>query len=262
LSAKTLTIIHPTEEALRLRLVHAARIHDKVERMNAHGRGWAIVAVATGLWLASSGIAASQDLSIDLEAEGGLNALFRGLDILASIAGSVDLVGSLSSEDLVTDFSSSGRASGVGIHHVLLLLSKGWILWAAKGVTALQCPIDIRCLLYVPPHPLISIQAGDSIEGVHYLAIQSDGAVETYEGTWTGTVVGGLAAPEVAGTIRLTGNIHIHLQGHKSSDALPLDFPENIPLEDPDIGEEFLDDVAAAFDFSNPWAAHEEQDQP
>ena len=66
-------------------------------------------------------------------------------------------------------------------------------------------------------------------------------------GEFAGTLVGGLAPAETEGTIRLSGDGSFHLSGEWVPAASSSDYPETIPLDDPNLSEEFLQAIAEMF---------------
>ena len=211
-------------------------------------RGWELAGAVLIIAIAVTHLAATQNLSINLDASGGLDAQFYGLEISASITGDVSVVGDVPCAAGSVWFSSEGRAYGVGFRSILSLISKGWILFSATGRTADEETILVRSLIYANRQSLIPLQAGDLFEGVHHTVIRIGGAVAVYWGEFAGTLVGGLAPAETSGTIRLTGSGSFHLTGERISDADPTDLFEAIPLDDPDLPDVFLQTIDDFFD--------------
>lgn len=205
-------------------------------------------AVVILLVLAVACCVMAENLSINLDVVGSLDAQFHGLEISATIAGDIDLVGNIPYGESAVWFSADGSVNGVGFRDILTLISKGWILLSATGETADGEPIDIRSLLYALRQSLIPLKAGDLFEGVHHTVIQTGESVAVYWGEFAGTLVGGLAPAETEGTIRLSGTGSFHLTGKLVPEADSADYPETIPLDDPDLPEAFLQTIEEFFD--------------
>ncbi|MEE8594035.1 MAG: hypothetical protein V3T03_07910 [Candidatus Bipolaricaulota bacterium] len=207
--------------------------------------------------LAVTCCAIAENLSINLDVAGSLDAQFRGLDITATIVGEIGLVGDIPHGESAVWLSTEGSIDGVGHRSILTLISKGWILMTAAGQTADGESIDIRSLLYAVRQSLIPLKAGDLFEGVHHTVIQIGESVAVYWGEFAGTLVGGLAPAEIEGTIRLSGTGSFHLTGKLAPEADSADYPETIPLDDPDLPAAFLQTIEEFFD---PLFAQESQD--
>lgn len=95
---------------------------------------------------------------------------------------------------------------------------------------------------------LIPLKAGDLFEGVHHTVVRIGESVNVYRGEFFGTLVGRLAPAETKGTIRLTGTGSFYLTGVRVSEAGPTDYPETIPLADPDLLDVFLETIDEFFD--------------
>ena len=129
--------------------------------------GWVKFQVFAGvilLVLAVARCAMAENLSINLDVAGSLDAQFHGLEISATIAGEVGLVGDISHGESTVWFSTEGSVNGVGFRSILTLISKGWILMTAAGQTADGESIDIRSLLYALRQSLIPLKAGDLLD--------------------------------------------------------------------------------------------------
>jgi len=193
----------------------------------------------------------AENLSINLDVVGRLDAQFHGLEISATITGDIGLVGNIPYGESAAWFSADGSVNGVGFRSILTLISKGWILMTAVGHTADGEPIDIRSLLYALRQSLIPLKAGDLFEGVHHTVIQIGESINVYWGEFAGTLVGGLAPAETEGTIRLSGTGSFHLTGKLVPEAGCADYPGTIPLDDPDLPEGFLQAVKEIFSSSS-----------
>lgn len=189
----------------------------------------------------------AEDLSINLDVAGNLDAQFHGLEISATLTGEVGLVGDLPYEESTVWFSTEGSINGVGHRSILTLINKGWILMTAAGHAADGEPIDIRSLLYALRESLIPLKAGDLFEGVHHTVIQIGESIDVYWGEFAGTLAGGLAPAETEGTIRLSGTGSFHLIGKLVPEADSADYPGTIPLDDPDLPEGFIQTVGEFF---------------
>lgn len=200
------------------------------------------------LILAVAHCAMAENLFINIDVAGSLDARFRGLEISATITGDVGLVGNISRGEFTAWFSTEGSVNGVGFRSILTLISKGWILLSATGQTANEESIDIRSLLYALRQSLIPLKAGDLFEGVHHTVVRTGGSVAVYWGEFAGTLVGGLAPAEIEGTIRLSGTGSFHLTGKLVPEADFADYPGTIPLDDPDLPEGFLQTIEEFFD--------------
>ena len=209
------------------------------------------------LILAVAHCAMAENLFINIDVAGSLDARFHGLELFATITGDVGLVGDISHGESTAWFSTEGSVNGVGFRSILTLISKGWILLSATGQTANKESIDIRSLLYAVRQSLIPLKAGDLFEGVHHTVIRIGGSVAVYWGEFAGTLVGGLAPAEIEGTIRLSGIGSFHLTGKLVPEADSADYPGTIPLDDPDLPEGFLQTIEEFFD---PLFAQEPQD--
>ncbi|MFC2105483.1 hypothetical protein ACFLS0_01880 [Candidatus Bipolaricaulota bacterium] len=189
----------------------------------------------------------AENLSINLDVAGNLDAQFHGLEISATIAGEVSLVGDIPHERSTIWFSAAGAIDGMGFRSILTLINKGWFLLSATGKTADGEPIDIRSLLYALRESLIPLKAGDLFEGVHHSVIQIGESINVYWGEFAGTLVGGLAPAETEGTLRLAGTGSFYLSGKWVPDASPADFLGTIPLDDPDLPAAFLQTIDEFF---------------
>ena len=190
----------------------------------------------------------AENLFINIDALGSLDAMFHGLNISATLTGDVGLSGDIPYGESTVWFSAEGSAYGVGFRDILVFTSKGWIVLSATGQTADGEPIVIRTLLYTLRQSLIPLKADDLFEGVHHTVIQINESVNAYWGEFAGTLAGGLAPAETEGTIRLAGNGSFCLSGRQVPEARPDDFPSTIPLDDPDLTEAFLQTVHSFFD--------------
>ena len=191
--------------------------------------------------------AMAENLSINLDVAGSLDAQFHGLEISATIAGEVSLVGDIPYERSTIWFSAAGTIDGMGFRSILTLINKGWILLSATGKTADGEPIDIRSMLYALRQSLIPLKAGDLFEGVHHTVIQIGESINVYWGEFAGTLAGGLALAETEGTIRLSGTGNFHLAGEWVPEADATDYPGTIPLDDPDLASAFLQTIGEFF---------------
>ena len=213
--------------------------------------GWVRFQVFAGvifLVLAVARCAIAENLSINLDVAGILDAQFHGLEISATIEGEIGLVGDIPHGESKVWFSADGSVNGVGFRDILTLINKGWILLSATGKAADGEPIDIRSLLYALRQSLIPLKAGDLLEGVHHTVIQIGESVAVCWGEFAGTLVGGLAPAETEGTIRLSGTGSFHLTGKLVPEADSADYPETIPLDDPDLPAAFLQTIEEFFD--------------
>jgi len=190
----------------------------------------------------------AENLFINIDVDGSLDAQIHDLEISATIAGSVGLVGDIPHGESTVWFSTEGSVDGVGFRSILTLISKGWILMTAAGETAAGESLDIRSLLYAMRQSLIPLKAGDLLEGVHHTVVRIGESVNVYRGEFFGTLVGRLAPAETKGTIRLTGTGSFYLTGVRVSEAGPTDYPETIPLNDPDLPDVFLETIDEFFD--------------
>ncbi len=200
------------------------------------------------LVLAVACCAMAENLFINIDVAGSLDAQFHGLEISATIEGKVGLVGDISHGESTVWFSTEGSVNGVGFRSILTLISKGWILMTAAGQTADGEAIDIRSLLYAVRQSLIPLKAGDLLGGVHHTVIQIGEFADVYWGEFAGTLVGGLAPAETEGTIRLSGTGSFHLTGKLVPEGDSADYPETIPLNDPDLPAAFLQTIEEFFD--------------
>jgi len=209
------------------------------------------------LFLTISVSAVAKTLSINIDASGNIDAKFHGLKISASIVGDAGLVGDISYGESTVWFSAEGSAYGEGFHDILVLTSKGWIVLSATGQTADGEAIVIRALLYALRQSVIPLKADDLFEGVHHTVIQINESINVYGGEFTGTLAGGLAPAETEGILRLSGRGSFHLMGEWIPEAVSDDYPGNIPLDDPDLSEAFLQTID---EFFNPPLAQQSQD--
>lgn len=207
-----------------------------------------VIAFAAGAIVAASLLVTGQDLFINMDVSGGLDAQFQGLEILAAIAGNVDLVGDITCTEPSVWMSATGAGEGVGLRDILSLTTKGWILISAEGVTVDTDPIHIRSLLYASRQSLIPLQADDPINGVHHTVIQIGGDIRVYWGEFTGTLAGGLVPSGTIGIIRLTGSGSLQLTGEWIPEETPASFPDSISLDDPDLPDVFLQTIDDFFD--------------
>ena len=221
---------------------------DRVVRMIRHGCVRSLtIAVAMFLVLTTSVSTVAENLFVNIDASGILDAMFHGLKISATITGDVGLSGDIPYGESTVWFSAEGSAYGVGFRDILVSTSKGWIVLSATGQTADGEPIVIRTLLYTLRQSLIPLKADDLFEGVHHTVIQINESVNAYWGEFAGTLAGGLAPAETEGTIRLAGNGSFYLSGRQVPEARPDDFPSTIPLDDPNLTEAFLQTVDSFF---------------
>ena len=231
---------------------------DRVVEMSGHGCVRSLtIAVAMFLVLATSIPIVAEDLFINIDADGNLDAQLHGLEISATITGDVGIVGYIPYGESTVWFSTEGSANGVGFRSILTLTSKGWILLSATGETPDEESIDMRSLLYAMRQSLIPLKAGDLFEGVHHTVIRIGESVNVYWGQFAGTLVGGLAPAEIEGTIRLSGSGSFYLSGKRIPNASPTGCPGTIPLDDPDLPAAFLQAIQEFFD---PLFAQECQD--
>ena len=200
------------------------------------------------LVLATSVSTVAENLFVNIDASGSLDAMFHGLKISATITGDVGLSGDIPYGESTVWFSAEGNAYGVGFRDILVLTSKGWIVLSATGQTADGEPVVIRTLLYTQRQSLIPLKADDLFEGVHHTVIQINESVNAYWGEFAGTLAGGLAPAETEGTIRLAGNGSFHLSGERVPEASSAGYSGSIPLDDPDLPETFLQAIDAFFD--------------
>ena len=182
----------------------------------------------------------AESLSINIDVDGDLDAQLHGLMFSATIEGDVDLVGNVPCDEDMIWFSAAGSIFGVGFYSLLELTTNGWILMKVYGSTADERAIDIRSLLYSSRQNVIPLKAGDLFEGVHHTVIQIGESADVYWGEFSGTLVGGLAPAETEGTIRLTGRGSFYLAGERVPGASSVNFPETIPLDDPDLPDAYL----------------------
>ena len=215
------------------------------------------IAVAMFLVLATSIPMLADDLFINIDANGNVDAQLHGLEISATITGDVDIVGYISHGESTVWFSTEGSVNGVGFRSILTLISKGWILLSTTGQTANEEPIGIRSLLYAVRQSLIPLKANDLFEGVHHTVILIGESVNVYWGEFAGTLMGGLAPAEIEGTIRLSGSGSFYLSGEWIPNESPTYYPGTIPLDDPDLPAAFLQTIEEFFD---PLFAQEPQD--
>jgi len=233
------------------RTMHVRASCDRVDGMSRHGCvRFQAFATAILLILAVSHCAIAESLFINIEATGRLDAKFHSLKISASIVGDVGLVGNISYGESTVWFSAKGRAYGTGSRDILVLTSKGWIVLHATGQTADGETIVIRMLLYALRQSLIPLKADDLFEGVHHTVIQTNESINVYEGEFAGTLTGGLAPADIEGTIRLSGRASFNLIGEWIPEALSDDYPGSIPLDDPDLSEDFLQTIDEFFNSS------------
>lgn len=192
--------------------------------------------------------ATAGNLALHLQVDGGLDARLDGLLFSATIDGNLDLVGDVPCDDGVVWISAMGSITGIGFYSFLELMTNGWILLTAEGITDRGDVVVFRSLLYASRQSLVPLKAGDLFEGVHHTMIQVGGATDVYWGEFTGTLVGGLAPMETEGSIRLTGSGNFSLLGQRIPEARPDDYPLSIPLDDPNLTEAFLQAIDAFFD--------------
>ena len=231
---------------------------DRVEGMSRHGCvRFQVLATAILLMLAVAPCAIANILSINIDASGNIDAKFHGLKISASIVGDAGLVGDISYRESTVWFSAEGSAYGEGFYDILVLTSMGWIVLSATGQTVDGEPIIIRTLLYALRQGVIPLKAGDLFEGVHHTVIQINESINIYGGKFTGTLEGGLAPAETEGILRLSGRGSFHLLGEWIPEAHSNDYPGSIPLDDPDLSEEFLRIIDGFF---NPPFTQQSQD--
>jgi hypothetical protein len=183
---------------------------------------------------------AEETLSIDIEASGSADVRFVGLDIAAVVVGDVDLTASLTSDSGIVRLSATGAVSGDAIHHSLTWVGKGWIVLAAIGQTTTGEPVSLVSLLFASRQNLVLLQSGDPIEGAQHTVIDVAGDREVFHGTFAGTLAGGLAPSQSPGTIRLSGSGTLLLSGASVPEAESYDFPDVIPLDDPDLPGDLL----------------------
>ncbi len=183
---------------------------------------------------------AEETLSIDIEASGSADVRFVGLDIAAVVVGDVDLTASLTSDSGIVRLSATGAVSGDAIHHSLTWVGKGWIVLVAIGQTTTGEPVSLLSLLFASRQNLVLLQSGDPIEGAQHTVVDIAGDREVFHGTFSGTLAGGLAPSQSPGTIRLLGSGTLLLSGASVPEAEPDDFPDVIPLDDPDLPGDLL----------------------
>lgn len=127
------------------RIMHARAGCDRLVRMRRHGCvRYLTIAVAMFSILTTSVPTVAENLFINIDVDGSLDAQIHGLEVSATIAGSVGLVGDIPHGESTVWFSTEGSVDGVGFRSILTLISKGWILMTAAGETADGELLDIR----------------------------------------------------------------------------------------------------------------------
>ena len=200
-------------------------------------RAWAITLV-TCVAVVFSCSTSAQVFSADVVGTGTLVAWLSGLELLASIAGRIQLTGEAELGGRTVAFLAEGALRGFGVRGLLTLISEGWIGFVAAGSTADDRRIEIRGLLHVRRKSLVPLQAGDVFGGSQHAVILFNGVTHSFNGEFLGTVEGGLEASETPGTIQLGGTGTVHLGG------TPGGPPASIPLDHPALTPEFLQYVA------------------
>lgn len=192
------------------------------------------ILVVVSLLLAFSCGTCAQAFSADIVGTGTLVAWLSGLELVASIAGGVQVVGEAELGGESVSFSVDGTLHGFGVRGIVTLISEGWIGYVASGLAAGDEPIEIRGLLYVWRKSLIPLQAGDVLVGTQHAVIVFRGEAHSFSGEFSGTVEGALEPAETPGTIQLGGTGTVHLDG------MPEGLPASIPLDHPALTPEFL----------------------
>jgi len=180
----------------------------------------------------------AQAFSADAVGTGTLVAWLSGLEILASIAGEIQLTAEAALDGEAVSFSAEGTLCGFGVRGITTLISEGWVGYTAAGRSADGEPIEIRGLLYARRKSLIPLQAGDVFIGTQRAIVEFGGEAFSFFGAFSGTVEGGLEPAETPMTIQLSGEGTVRLEGKE----VPPDawLPSVIPLDHPALPLEFL----------------------
>lgn len=191
--------------------------------------------------------AMGDQLSLDLAASGDLDAKLQGLSFYATLEGNGTVEGTVSCGDKRISLASGSDVIGVGVYDILNLETKGWILASAAGVTANEQAFIIRSIAYILRQDVTPLKVGDLLEGVHQTIIQIGEVVETYRGSFSGTLTGGLSTTSSSGLLQLVGSGRFTFSGESISSTCDERFPSSIPLDDPDLPAEFLDTISETF---------------
>ncbi|TFH11219.1 MAG: hypothetical protein E4H08_01865 [Candidatus Atribacteria bacterium] len=210
--------------------------------------GWVgCVSYAMVLVFAVTGVAASDDLSLDLDASGFLDARLCGLAFSATIEGEGFVAGTADCGDEQISLASESTVYGVGFYNILSQGAKAWLLSVASGMSSDEQDFSVRSLAFIARQTLTPLKSGDIFEGVHHTVIQMGGMVHIYWGRFSGTLAGGISLAGTGGGLQLTGSGVFHLSGERIEGACAADLPTSIPLDDPELPADFLRAIAEAF---------------
>lgn len=203
--------------------------------------------VLVAVLLVVGGIAVGDSLVLRLDASGGLNAKLLGLAFSATLEGDGVVDGTASCEGGEVCLSATSVVMGVGVYDILNLETKGWVLASAAGVTSAGQLFGIQSVAYVSRQDETPLQIGDLFEGVHHTKVTIGASSQTYQGSFSGTITGGLSTNGPDGLLQLVGSGCFTLIGESVPADCNTEIPPSICLDDPDLSADFLLAIERAF---------------